>query len=430
MTVRKPLARVAAAAAVMFLTLGALPASAAPAAKAASADAYGLLVDTILQPTNTVVRDGPRARASQDYPPGAAAPSEAQVQEAGPVPADGTLVNHVGVITSIAGATDTPQGVASAQANDVSLLKQGTTFLVTADVVRAQANSDCVNVPNGTGTTFVNLVVNGTPVGNTPQPNTVIDVPPTNPIAKVILNEQRPAFDGRGFVVNAIHVVSTTTGEPLFTGDIIVSHAMSTVNCTNGAGTTGETNVIKITKTVAPDEVVAGEEMVYTVKVTNNSTVSCLVNAVIDHLPNGFEFVSTAGDLGTALDRTPPSRPGGGIDLYFGNAKTITAGGTATQTIVARAGASLAPGVYYNNIEVFCANIGNFVKGLDAPVKVSEEVAPTPTPTPSESPSPSPSPTPDPGPLPHTGGTSPLWVAAGAFLVGASIVVRRLRPVG
>lgn len=365
-------------AAVTVAAFSALPAHAAlPNGPAASADAYGLLVDVRLLPTKTRVEQGPLARATQDYPVGAPAPAEAQVLEAGPLPADGALVNHVGVITSLAGANGVPNGVASSEVADVSLLKQGGVPMITADLVRAQANSDCVNNPNATGTTFVNLKVGGQTIDQTPAPNTVIDLQ----VAKVILNEQRPAFDGRGIVVNAIHVVSTTTGDPLFRGDIIVSHAMSTVNCTNGAGSTGSSNVLKMVKDATPSVATPGTQVTYTARVTNSAAQACLVNQFIEHLAPAFEFVSTSGDFGTSLDDTA-TRAGGGTDLILGNGKTIAAGGTFTQTFVVRVRDGATPGIYYNNLEILCANLGNFVKGLDAPVQVTNKIVNQPKPQP------------------------------------------------
>jgi uncharacterized repeat protein (TIGR01451 family) len=172
-------------------------------------------------------------------------------------------------------------------------------------------------------------------------------------------------------VVNAIHVISTTTGDPLLRGDIVVAHAVSTVSCPGGPGSTGSTNEVQITKTVSPETAAPGDTLTYTAKITNKSAQACLVTKAIDHLPVGFTFVSTSGDLGNALDVTPPeARPGGGLDLVLGNGKTIAPNATATQTFVVKVGATQPAGVYYNDVEVYCANLGNYIKGLDAPVTV------------------------------------------------------------
>lgn len=431
-------------AAVTVAAFSALPAHAAlPNGPAASADAYGLLVDVRLLPTKTRVEQGPVARATQDYPVGAPAPAEAQVLEAGPVPGDGALVDHVGVLTSIAGANGLPNAVASAEVAGVSLLKQGGVPMITATAVRAQASADCVNNPNATGTTFANLKVAGQTIDQTPAPNTVIDLQ----VAKVILNEQRPAFDGRGIVVNAIHIVSTTTGDPLFRGDIIVAHAMSTVNCTNGAGSTGSSNVLKMVKDATPSVATPGTQVTYDARVTNTATQPCLVNQFIEHLAPAFEFVSTSGDFGTALDDTA-NRTGGGTDLILGNGKTIAAGATFTQTFVVRVRDGATPGIYYNNLEILCANLGNFVKGLDAPVQVTDRIStPRPQPKPECSDAkdndgdglidyPK-----DPGclspndddetnrddPLPRTGAEDSLFLYGGLALVAMSVLTRRAR---
>lgn len=387
------------------------------AAPAAAADAYSLMVEARLVGATVPVSVPPLARASQVSPPEAPAANQAQVLNAGPVPADASLVDHVGVMTSSARATTTPRATAVSEATDVALLGAGTAARIQADVVRAQANADCDAAPNAT-VTFVNLVVNGTPITGTPAPNTVIDLT----VAKLILNEQRPAFDGRGIVVNAIHVVSTNTGDPLFRGDIVVSHAMSTVNCPNGAGTIGTDNVVKLVKDVTPTSGVAGTELTYTAKVTNNFTEPCLVNFVVDHLPVGFEFVSTAGDLGTTA--TTRARPDSGIDVFVGNGVLIAAGATKTQTFVVKIGKDVPPGVYFNNVEIFCADIGNFVKGLDAPVEVPAAVQTQPTTT-TEAPLVQARAS-NPGELPETGAMGVLRVA-GALALAAGLWLRRRR---
>ena len=443
-----PLRTLAAASAAAAVLVAATPAHAVtvPNGPASSADAYSLLVDVKLLQGNVPVRQGPVSRATQEFPVGAAQPATAQVLSAGPVPADSSLVDHVGVLTSVAGANGAPNAVSLSQVNDVSLLGKGTAAKITAKTVTAQANADCSTSPNGTGTSFEDLVVNGTPINYTPAPNTVIDLV----VAKVILNEQRPAFDGRGIVVNAIHVISTTTGDPLFRGDIIVSHAMSTVNCTNGAGSTGQSTVLKMVKTASPSTVKPGGEVTYSAHVTNSSTQPCLVTQFVEHLSNAFDFVSTTGDFGSALDRTV-LRPGGGADLVLGNGKTIPVGGTFNQTFVVKAKDTATPGVYFNNLEIFCANLGNFVKGLDAPVRITGDTS-TPT-VPTRKPQCSDgkdndgdgaidfgtdpgcaSPLDDDerddaGQLPRTGGSNDLTLFAGFALLGLAVVTRRLRTV-
>jgi hypothetical protein len=431
-------------AAALIAAYAALPAHAVtlPSGPAASADAYGLLVDVQLLPTHTPVRNGPVSRASQDYPPGAGQPATAQALQAGPQPADGSVLNHVGVLSSLAGANGAPNAVASAQVLDLSLLGGSGNSKITADLVRAQATTNCAANPSATGTTFEHLQINGTDYDNTPAPNTVIDLQ----VAKVILNEQHPANDGRGLVVNAIHVLSTTSGDALFRGDVIVAHATSTVHCTNGAGSTGGSNAVTMTKSASPSSVAPGGEVTYSAAVTNHSSSACLVNQFIEHLSPAFDFVSTTGDFGTSLDRTV-NRPGGGDDLLLGNGKTLAAGATFRQTFVVKAKDTATPGVYYNNLEILCANLGDFVKGLDAPVRIIGDDVLDRTDKPQCSdgrdndgdhvvdyPA-------DPGcaspvdddernaeePLPRTGGSDSLYLLAGVGLIGLAVVARKAR---
>jgi uncharacterized repeat protein (TIGR01451 family)/LPXTG-motif cell wall-anchored protein len=402
-----------AGAAGLALTIGGSPAGAA-GTPGAAAEGYGVFVDAHLLAGNVPVTVGPIAWAAQDSPPGAAQPATANVASAGPAPADGSLVNHIGALTTSATATAAPAATATAQTADVSLLKQAGVPLVSADLVKAQANADCAADPNGNGTQFVNLVVGGTPIANTPAPNTVIDLT----IAKVVLNEQHPANDGRGIVVNAIHVISTTAGTALFQGDIVVSHAMATVNCTNGAGTTGGSSVLPITKSVTPSTVAPGGQVAYTATITNKATADCLVTEAIDHLPVGFSPVSTAGDLGTAF--TTRTRPNGALDLVFGQGTTIAQNKTATQTFVVKVGAGVAPGTYFNDVEVFCANLGDFVKGLDAPVEV-QAVPATTTSTAQTATAAARTP----GELPATGANT-RWLLVGAALTMVAGLAGRL----
>ena len=380
------------AAAVAFAALALTMPLTAPAtaqtgstAPASAADAYGLDVDVTLTPLDVEVDEGPFARATQEFPPQAAEVDEAQLIGAGPIPASGQLVKSAGVLTSFAGANGEPKASASAQAVDLALLDQSGTALIEADLIRAVSTTDCVKAPTAEGTLISNLRVAGTtvPTVPTPDPNTDLDellpVPVFAPLGlRVILNEQHPTADGRRLVVNAIHVYNVT--DPLvpglFSGDVIVSHAMSTVNCPNGAPSTGNDNPIFITKNADKATARRGDTVTYTATIQNKADEDCLVNQVIDHLPVAFEFASTAGAFGT--DAETVNRPGGGSDVVIKPENvTIPKGGSATQTYVVTVKGDAAPGTYFNNVEILCANLGNWVKGLDAPVQV---VTDTPTP--------------------------------------------------
>jgi hypothetical protein len=88
-------------------------------------------------------------------------------------------------------------------------------------------------------------------------------------------------------------------------------------------------------------------------------------------------------------------------------------GASATQTIVVRLKGDVAPGTYYNNLEIFCAVNGNFASGPLAPVTVPAAVveAPAPAPAPAE--------------LPRTG-AAPLVALGALLLLGGGAGLRRM----
>lgn len=376
---RTSAAALASAALLLSVPMG-VPATAqtGSTAPAAAADAYGLDVDVTL-PLGIDVDEGPFARVTQEYPPQSPEAAEDQFIGAGPIPASGAVVGNVGVLTTSASAGSEPNAVASAQATDVALLVQGGVPLITADLLRAVSTTDCKAKPSAEGTVIANLQVAGVDeTFNTPTPNFPLLPEIFDPLGiRVILNEQHQAADGRGLVVNAIHIYTLTDSlvPPLFSGDIVVSHAMSTVNCPNGAPSEGTTNPIYITKDASKPVVRRGETLAYTASFRNTGDLDCLVNSAIDHLPVAFELVSTSGAFGTEADTV--ARPGGGTDVVLKPEDvTIPKGGTVTQTFVVRVKDDAAPATYFNNVELFCANLGNWVKGLDAPVTVVTSTPP------------------------------------------------------
>ena len=131
--------------------------------------------------------------------------------------------------------------------------------------------------------------------------------------------------------------------------------------------------------------------------------------------------------------RLAPVFPGGKLDLSRfheipiltraqaqANGKTLAAGATFNQTFTVRAKDSAADGVYYNNLEIYCANLGDFVKGLDAPVRVTSGSVAAPVAKPKVQ-------QPGDGVLARTGGRPGWLMYGGLLLVGVAFVVRRAR---
>ena len=405
------------------------PAGAQTSPNPSSADAYGVLVAARLLQGNVPVDVGPLVESSSTNPPGG--PNSASLVPVPAIPADGSIVQSLGVVQTSTNADGTPQSTATAETANAKLLPTAGVPQISADVIKAQSNTDCgPNTPNANGTQFVNLKVGPVVVPVNPQPNTTIQLG----LLTVIVNEQHPTADGRGLVVNGIHIVApgTLNGTPvptqaLLQGDIIISHAVSTVVCpAGGPGSTAKktTTPIEITKTANPSTVSAGGSVTYTASITNSGPSQCLVNELIDHLPVGFSPVSTDGPLGAK--ESTSTRPDKGIDVTVVPATSVIIAPGATlsgQHFVVTA--SSTPGTYANNLELLCSDLGDF-EMTGAPVTVTAAPAATPT---SGTTNNGASATPAPNELPHTGGPSPLVPIGGAVILagGLAVAARRRR---
>jgi hypothetical protein len=89
----------------------------------------------------------------------------------------------------------------------------------------------------------------------------------------------------------------------------------------------------------------------------------------VDHIAPAFELVSSAGPLGTALEKPAPSRGDGGVDAVLRPTDVVIgAGKSITQLITVTVKDDATPGTYYDTLEIFCGPNGDFVSGPLAPV--------------------------------------------------------------
>ena len=415
----RSLAGVSALALAALMAAPATPAAAQAVPAGGFADAKGIIVDlTVLIAVpvpgalgNTPLDPNTFATASQSCPPQVPEPDEETLLDIPAAPAA-----TAETVTAMAGARcDAPAAVASAQTEGLALLFNAGVPTITADVIRAQANSDCETAPNAEGTTIVGLTIAGQAIPADVPPNTVIPLPG---IGSVIVNEQHPSASGRGIVVNGLHVIGAS---PLLRGDLIISHAVSGVTCPNGKGSEVaeglEAPDITFAKTATPSTARAGDTVTYRATVTNTSDAPCDVLAFYDHLNPVFELVSTSGGFGdTAVDPVPVRADGGQDVVLKPTDVVIEPGASVQQTIVVRLKADVAPGTYWNNLELFCAVNGDFASGPLAPVTVPAPVVVEPAAPPA--------PAPAPEQLPRTGNT-PLLALGALLLVGAGLGVRR-----
>ena len=422
---------------------GGVPASAAAASNPSAADAYGVLVATRLLQGNVPVDVGPIAESSSQNPTGGT--KNASVASTGPVPSDGSLVQSVGLIQTSTNADNAPQSAATAQTANVKLLPTAGVPQVSADVIKAESTTTCSAV-SAAGTQFVNLKVGPVAVPVNPAPNTAIQLGAVT----VIINEQHPTSDGRGLVVNGIHIIAPGSlggtpfpSAPLIQGDIIISHAVSTVVCPatgpgggGGSTSTNETTPIELTKSAASPTTPQGGTNSYTIDIINHSpSTPCLVNEVIDHLAPGFKPGATAGPLGSS--GTTMTRPDGGVDVILEppTAVTIAPNGgklASPQTLAVTIDPSTPVGTYANNVELLCSDLGDF-EMTGAPITVTPASAAVPA---GQAPAgsnnsgataPAAPTAPAAAELPHTGGPSPLVPITGAIVLagGLAIAARR-----
>lgn len=384
MRVARKMLAVTGAAALTALALGATPASAATPVSGGFADAKGVIVDlTVLTalPLPGPIAGSPLdpntfSNASQSCPPNAAKNATDELLGVPASPA--ATANAVDTMASSKCSGSDAVASAAAQTVGVTALINAGVPTVTADVIRAQANSDCTKAPNAAGSLFQNLKIAGQAIPDVlalNEPNQRIDIPG---LATVIVNEQHPSADGRGIVVNGLHIIGTS---PLVQGEVIISHAVSGVVCANGkgqdfTGVPGSKPEITFKKDASPSTAKAGDTITYTSTVTNASTAPCDVLTYVDHLDPVFDYVSTTGAFGTTAASTDKRQDGGVDAVLKPSGLTIAAGKSVTQTFVVKLKDTVQPGTYYNNLELFCSTNGDFASGPLAPVTVPAPAPP------------------------------------------------------
>ena len=362
--------------ALPLLVGAASPAAAATPPAGAYADSYGLLVDVTALSGAIPVQVPEQARATNSCPPGSGTKSSSILE----VPADPLANVKVSHDTATVDCSK-PSGEAVSRIVDADALI-GTPATIHADAITSTSTTSCTKAPAGS-TQIVNLSIAGSkiPVPSDVPANTKLLDPVLSLLGlTVILNEQHPAAEGRGLVVNGVHIIASGEGASIpiggsvIRGDVVIAHAVSGVVCPGGPGSDNgglPKPDISFQKDASDSVASPGDTITYTATITNQSKVGCDVLKFVDHIAPAFDLVSTSGAFGTALEKPAPSRGDGGVDAVLRpTSVTVGAGKTVTQKIVVKVKADAAPGTYYDTLEMFCGPGGDFVSGPLAPVTV------------------------------------------------------------
>jgi len=425
--IRSSLARGAVIALALPLALTGLASSASAATPAPGgySDAYGLLVDVTAIEGNVPATIGPEGAVAASCQP-TGSEKKANLFEVG----DPAAAFAEALGTRASADCNTKVSKSRARVVDVTAL-DGTPITIHADAVTATSETSCAAAPKGS-TDIVGLSIAGQdiPLPDEIEPNMLVADPLLSQLGlTIILNEQHPASLGRGLVVNAIHVIASGEGAAIpvggsvLRGDVVISHAVSSVVCPGGPGSENgglPKPDISFFKQASPDVAKKGDTVTYTALVTNQSSRACDVLKFIDHVAPPFEVVATAGVFGTALEKA--SRADGGTDAVLRpTGVTIGAGKSVTQTFTVKVKDDAAPGTYYDTLEIYCGPNGNFISGPLAPVTIPGDGPVTPPVNPVENP-----PTITPPNLAETGG-APLAAAVSLLVLGAAATLRRLQ---
>ena len=254
---------------------------------------------------------------------------------------DGAVINNTATATTdtpdsnLANNSDTEPTNVDAEA-DLSISKNdspdpvvaGTNLEYTITVVN-DGSSDAQNVtisdPIPSGTTFVSFTQTGGPAFTlTPPPgglgaaSATIATLPAGAVATFTLVVNVDSHGQQGSVTNTVNVTSTTT-DPDLTDNVD----------TETTSVEAEAD-ISVTKTDSPDPVAAGQNLTYTILVTNSGPSDAQNIALSDVIPADTTFVSFAAPAGWATTEPPP----GGTGTVTATNSTLAAGATATFTLI------------------------------------------------------------------------------------------------
>jgi len=97
---------------------------------------------------------------------------------------------------------------------------------------------------------------------------------------------------------------------------------------------TSPTADLSVTKTDSPDPVIRGNNITYTVVVTNNGPSRATNVSLSDTVPSDTMFVSNSGAAGWSCTNPPTKGPGAGTGPITCTTSSLVSGASATFTIL------------------------------------------------------------------------------------------------
>jgi len=149
-------------------------------------------------------------------------------------------------------------------------------------------------------------------------------------------------------------VKATSTGT-LF-NDVTARSGTEVIASADQSVEVGARAILEKSKTATPSAVAAGGTVTYTITVSNVGTGLNGVPLIVrDYLPQGFTFLALTNATLNGAAIASPTVTVGATDpsiASFTMNQGIQAGKTLTLTFTARAGATVQPGTYHNNVEL------------------------------------------------------------------------------